>query len=112
MIRTDQMMKITDTINDLKAKCIDIQSSLQSTNKAFQILRHRYQTLRDFMSQRKLDIVKEFRDDPLWVVGDSHRNEIVLGQGRFGVCKLTCMSFSVSGKSLEVAIKYYTESTT
>ena len=65
MIRTDQMMKITDTINDLKAMCRDIQSSLQSTNKAFQILRHRYQTLRDFMSQRKLDIVKEFRDDPL-----------------------------------------------
>ena len=56
------------------------------------------------MSQSKLDIVKEFRDNPLWVVGDSHRNEIVLGQGRFGVCKLTCMSFSVSGKSLEVAI--------
>ena len=65
MIRTDQMMKITDTINDLKAMCRDIQSSLQSTNKTFQILRHRYQTLRDFMSQRKLDIVKEFRDDPL-----------------------------------------------
>ena len=65
MIRTDQMMKITDTINDLKAKCIDIQSSFRSTNKAFQILRHGYQTLRDFMSQRKLDIVKEFRDDPL-----------------------------------------------
>ena len=65
MIRTDQMMKITDTINDLKAKCIDIQSSFRSTNKAFHILRHRYQTLRDFISQRKLDIVKEFRDDPL-----------------------------------------------
>ena len=65
MIRTDQMMKITDTINDLKAMCRDIQSSLQSTNKTFQILRHRYQTLRDFMSQSKLDIVKEFRDNPL-----------------------------------------------
>ena len=39
MIRTDQMMKITDTINDFKAMCRDIQSSLQSTNKAFQILR-------------------------------------------------------------------------
>ena len=58
MIRTDQMMKITDTINDLKAMCRDIQSSLQSTNKAFQILR-------DFISQSKLDIVKEFRDNPL-----------------------------------------------
>ena len=33
----------------------------------------------------------------------------MLGQGRFGVCKL--MSLSVSGESVKVAVKHYTELT-
>ena len=36
----------------------------------------------------------------LSVVGDSHRNKVVLGLGRFGVCKFTCMSFPVQSSTI------------
>ena len=51
--------------------------------------------------------MKEIRQDQLSVVKSSNHNDIVLGLGRFGDCKL--MSLSVSGESVKVAVKHYTE---
>ena len=60
------------------------------------------------MSQSKSKVAKEIRQDQLSVVKDSsNNNDIVLGQGRFSVCKL--MSLSVSGESVKVAVKHFTE---
>ena len=42
------------------------------------------------------------RQDQLSVVRDSNNNNIVLGQGRFGVCKF--MSLSVSGELLKLQV--------
>ena len=39
MARTNQLIEMTDTINDLKAKCSASQNSLNSTNKAVGILK-------------------------------------------------------------------------
>lgn len=103
-LRTKQMMEITETISNLKAKCMATQTSLDLSNKAIRILRRKYQTLKEFMSQSKAYLVKEIRQDQLVVVKDSHNNEIVLGQGKFGICKL--MSLSVSGESVKVAVKH------
>ena len=44
------------------------------------------------------------------VLINNFNNDIVLGQGRFGVCKL--MSLSVSGESVTVAVKHYTDQLT
>lgn len=104
------MMEMTATISNLKAKCIATQSYLDSSNKAIRILKCKYQTLKELTSQSKANLVKEIRQDQLLVVKDSHNNEIVLGQGRFGIGKL--MSFSVSEESVKVAVKHYTELTT
>ena len=46
--------------------------------------------------------MKEIRQDQLSVDGDNNNNDIVLGQGRFGVCKL--MSLSVSGELLKLQL--------
>ena len=46
------------------------------------------------MFQSKSNLVKEMRD--------SNNDDIVLGQGRFGVCKL--MSLSVSGEFLKLQV--------
>ena len=46
------------------------------------------------MSQSKSNLVKEMRQDQL-SVRDSNNNDIVLGQGRFVVCKLMSLSVSV-----------------
>ena len=54
------------------------------------------------MCQSKSNPVKEMRQDQLSVVRDSNNNDIVLGQGRFGVCKL--MSLSVSGELLNLQV--------
>ena len=89
-------MEKTDTISDLHAKCNTSQSSLDSANRAFGILKRKYQTLKELMSQSKSNLVKEIRQDQL-SVRDSN-NDIVLGQGRFGVCKP--MSLSASGELL------------
>lgn len=107
MTRKNKIMEMTDTISDLKVKCSTSQSSLDSANRAFGILKRKYQTLKELMSQSKSNLVKEIRQDQLSVVKDSNNNDIVLGQGRFGVCKL--MSLSVSGESVKVAVKHYTE---
>ena len=48
------------------------------------------------MSQSESNLAKEIRQDQLSVVKDSNNNDIVLAQGRFGVCQL--MSLSVSGE--------------
>lgn len=109
MTRTKQIMAMTEAISNLKAKCVATQSSLYSSNKAIRILKRKYQTLKELRSQCKVNLVKEIRQDQLLAVKDSHNNEIVLGQGRFGICKL--MSLSVSGESVKVAVKHYTELT-
>ena len=44
------------------------------------------------MSQSKSNLVKEIRQDQLSFARDSNNNDIVLGQGRFGVCKLMSLS--------------------
>ena len=54
------------------------------------------------MSQSKSNLVKEMRHDQLSVVRGSNNNDIVLGQGRFGVCNL--MSLSVSGELLKLQV--------
>ena len=54
------------------------------------------------MSQSKSNLVNEMRQDQLSVVRDRNNNDIVLGHGRFGVCKL--MSLSVSGELLKVQV--------
>ena len=54
------------------------------------------------MSHRKLKVVKEIRQDQLVVMKHSHKNDIILGQGKFDVFKL--MSLSLSGESVNVAI--------
>ena len=54
------------------------------------------------MAQSKSNLVKEMRQDQLSVVRDSNNNDIVLGQGRFGVCKL--MSLSVSWELLKLQV--------
>ena len=54
------------------------------------------------MSQSKSNLVNEMRQDQLSVVRDSNNNDIVLGQGGFGVCKL--MSLSVSGELLKLQV--------
>ena len=92
MTRTKQMMEMTEAISNLKAKCVATQSSLDSSNKAIGILKRKYQTLKELMSQSKVNLVKEIRQDQLLVVKDSHNNEIVLGQGRCGICKLIFVS--------------------
>lgn len=109
MTRTNQIMERTDTISVFKAKCSTSQSSLDSVNRAFGILKRKYQTLKGLMSQSKSNLVKETRQDQLSVVKDSNNKDIVLGQGRFGVCKL--MSLSVSGESAKVAVKHHTKLT-
>ena len=91
MTRTKQMIEMTETISNLKATCIAAQSSLDLSNKATRILKRKYQTLKEFMSQSKANLVKEKRQDQLLVLKDSHNNEIVLGQGRFGICKLVSL---------------------
>ena len=101
MTRTNKIMEKTDTISDLNAKCSTSQSSLDSANRAFGILKQKYQTLKELMSQSKSNLVKEIRQDQLSVVRDSN-NDIVLGQGRFGVCKL--MSLSASGELLKLQL--------
>ena len=79
----------TDTISDLNAKCSAVKlSALDSANRAFGILKRKHQTLKELMSQSKSNLVKEIRQDQLSVVRDSNNNDIVLDQGRFGVCKL------------------------
>jgi len=78
---------------------------LDSSNKAIRILKRKHQTLKELTSKRKANLVKEIRQDQLLVVKDSRNNEIVLGQGRFGICKL--MSLSVSGESVKLAVKHY-----
>ena len=110
MTRTKQMMEMTETISNLKAKCIAAQSYLDLSNKTIRILKRKYQTLKELTFQSKRNLVNEIRQDQLLVVKDNHNNEIVLGQGRFGICKL--MSLSVSGESVKVAVKHYTELTT
>ena len=65
--------------------------------------------LMELMALSKSALVKEIRQDQLCPVKDSHNNDIVLGQGRFSTCKL--VSLSVSGESVRVAVKQYTEST-
>ena len=54
------------------------------------------------MSHRKLKVVKEIRQDQLVVMKHSHKNDVILGQGKFDVFKL--MSLSLSGESVNVAI--------
>ena len=54
-------MEMTDTISDLKAKCITSQSSLDSENRAFGILKWKYKTLKELMSQSKSNVAKEIR---------------------------------------------------
>ena len=56
------------------------------------------------MSQSKSNLVKEMRQDQLSVVRDSNNNDIVLGQGRFGVCKLMLLSVSWELLKLQVSI--------
>ena len=51
-----------------------------------------YKTLKELMSQRESNVAKEIRQDQLSVVKDSNNNDIVLGQGSFGVCKLMSLS--------------------
>jgi len=51
MTRTKQMMGMTETINNLKAKCIAAQSYLDSSDKAIRILKCKYQTLKELTSQ-------------------------------------------------------------
>ena len=80
MTRTNKIMEKTDTTSDLNAKCSTSQSSLDSANRAFGILKRKYQTLKELMSQ----------------------SCVVLGQGRFGVCKL--MSLSASGELLKLQL--------
>ena len=87
---------MTDTISDLKAKCSTSQSSLDLENRAFGILKQKYKTLKELMSQSESNLAKEIRQNQLSVAKDSNNNDIVLGQGRFSVCKL--MSLSVSGE--------------
>ena len=58
-------MAKTDTISDLNAKCSTSQSSLDSANRAFGILKRRYQTLKELMSRSKSNLVKEIRQDQL-----------------------------------------------
>ena len=71
-------------------------------NRAFGILKQKHQALKELMSQSKSNLVKEMRQDQLSVVRDSNNNDIVLGQGRFGVCKL--MSLSVSWELLKLQV--------
>lgn len=40
--RTSQMMEMTETINDIKAKC-RVSRSFLASNKAIGILKHKYQ---------------------------------------------------------------------
>ena len=54
------------------------------------------------MSHRKLKVVKEIRQDQLVVMKHSHKNDVILGQGKFDVFKL--MSLSLSGESVNVAV--------
>ena len=62
------------------------------------------------MSQSKSNLVKEMRQDQLSVVRDNNNNDIVIGQGRFGVCKLAHVFISQWGV-VKVAGKHYTELT-
>ena len=111
MTGTNKIMEMTETISDLKAKCSTSQSSLDLENRAFGILKQKYKTLKELMSQSESNLAKEIRQDQLsvTVVRDSNNSDIVLGQGRFGFCKL--MSLSVSGESVKVAVKHHTELT-
>ena len=104
------MMEMANTISDLKAKCSASQSSFNFASKEIGILKHKNKTLKELMALSKSALVKEIRhEDQLCPVKDSHNNDIVLGQGRFSTCKL--VSLSVSGESVRVAVKQYTEST-
>ena len=88
----DIVKEKTDTISDLNAKFSTSQSSLGSANRAFGILKRKHETLKELMSQSKSNLVKEMRQDQLSVVRDSNNSDIVLGQGRFGVCKLMSLT--------------------
>ena len=68
MTKTNKIMEMTDTISDLKAKCSTSQSSLHSAYRAFGILKQKYETLKESMSQNKSNLVKEIRQDQLSVV--------------------------------------------
>ena len=74
MTRTKQMMEMTETISNLKAKCIAAQSYLDLSNKTIRILKHKYQTLKELTFQSKRNLVNEIRQDQLLVVKDTHHN--------------------------------------
>lgn len=61
MTGTNKIMEMTDTISDLKAKCSTSQSSLDSENRAFGILKWKYKTLKELMSQSESNVAKEIR---------------------------------------------------
>ena len=79
MTGTNKIIEITDTISDLKVKCTTSQSSLDSENRAFGILKRKYKTLKKLISQSESNLAKEIRQDQMSVFKDSNSNDIVLG---------------------------------
>ena len=61
MTGTNKIMEMTDTISVLKAKCSTSQSSLDLENRAFGILKWKYKTLKELMSQSESNVAKEIR---------------------------------------------------
>lgn len=58
MTRANQMMEMTEAISNLKAKFVATQSSLDSSNKGIRILKCKYQTLKELISQSKVSLVR------------------------------------------------------
>ena len=108
IVRQKTMTEMIATINEMKGQCSASQSAVNSSQKNVKLLERKIQTLKEKYAM-KSNFVREVKEDQLSVVKDSHDNEIVLGQGRFGICKL--MSLAVSGESVRVAVKHYNQLT-
>lgn len=101
-------------IDELKSNNTASQNAVKFANKTAKMLQRENSNLKKRMSSMnaeslKSNVVKEIRPDQLSVVKDKQDNDIVLGQGRFGICKL--MTLVLGGESIRVAVKQYNELT-
>lgn len=109
--RKNEIMELSNMIEQLKSTNSASQSAMKMLQLKYQNLRKQMASMKDNNSHNSDPkmFVKEIRPEQLMVVKDEQNKDIVLGQGRFGKCKL--MTFSVGGESMRVAVKEYNELT-
>jgi archaellum component FlaC len=111
-IRRHKFSDLNNVIRKLKAENSAIQSTCETANENLNILRNKYDKLKHELSNVKSDklavkskLVKSIRADQLSSVKDQNDNDIILGKGKFGICKL--MNAEISGETVIVAVKQY-----